>query len=82
MAQGIFTLAYMSHDHLHGSHAGLPMVERVKTTSEIKIDIDKAAMQIIRTDPKYNLSSDSHWASQKSKISYLCKSQNKWNQTL
>ena len=29
MAQGIFTLAYMSHDHLHGSHAGLPMVERV-----------------------------------------------------
>jgi len=32
MAQGIFTLAYMSHDHLHGSHAGLPMVERVKVT--------------------------------------------------
>ena len=29
MAQGIFTLAYMSHDHLHGSHAGLPMIERV-----------------------------------------------------
>ena len=28
MAQGIFTLAYMSHDHLHGSHAGLPMIER------------------------------------------------------
>ena len=30
MAQGRFTLAYMSHDHLHGSHAGLPMIERVK----------------------------------------------------
>ena len=30
MAQGIFTLANMSHDHLHGSHAALPMVERVK----------------------------------------------------
>ena len=29
MAQGRFTLTYMSHDHLHGSHAGLPMVERV-----------------------------------------------------
>ena len=30
MAQGRFTLAYMSHDHLHGSHAGLIMIERVK----------------------------------------------------
>ena len=30
MAQGRFTLAYMSDDHLHGLHAGLPMVERVK----------------------------------------------------
>ena len=30
MAQGRFSLAYMSHDHLHGSHTGLPMVERVK----------------------------------------------------
>ena len=29
MAQGRFALAYMTHDHLHGSHTGLPMVERV-----------------------------------------------------
>ena len=26
--KGRFTLAYMSHDHLHGSHVGLPMIER------------------------------------------------------
>ena len=32
MGKGRFTLAYMSHDHLHGSHVGLPMVERVKTS--------------------------------------------------
>ena len=30
MAQGRFTLAHMSHDHLHGSHTGLPTIERVK----------------------------------------------------
>jgi len=29
MAQGENTLAYMSRDNLHGSHAGLPMIERV-----------------------------------------------------
>ena len=29
MTQGRFTLAYISHDHLHGSHTGLPMIERV-----------------------------------------------------
>ena len=32
MAQGRFALVYMSHDHLHGSHTGLPMVERVKVS--------------------------------------------------
>ena len=29
--KGRFTLAYMSHDYLHGSHAGLPGLIRVKT---------------------------------------------------
>ena len=29
--KGRFTLAYMSHDYLHGSHAGLPGWIRVKT---------------------------------------------------
>ena len=28
--KGRFTLAYMSHDYLHGSHAGLPGWIRVK----------------------------------------------------
>ena len=29
--KGRYTLAYMSHDYLHGSHAGLPVWIRVKT---------------------------------------------------
>ena len=37
MAQGRFTLAYVSHDHHHGSHTGLPMVGRVKTGNILKV---------------------------------------------
>jgi len=37
MAQGRFALAYMSHDHLYGSHVGLPMVERVNPKTQISM---------------------------------------------
>ena len=33
--KGRFTLAYMSHDYLHGSHAGLPGWIRVKTDPDL-----------------------------------------------
>ena len=40
MAQGRFTLASMSHDHLHGLRSGLPMIERVNlNVTESKVII-------------------------------------------
>ena len=59
MAKGRFTLAYMSHDYLHGSHAGLPgwiRVNQPKLLLVYSISIQGKTLVHWKAISKYTLS--------------------------